>query len=201
MDDGTEIELFSKSAVSNKCLQFANGAPYISPESSEWVKLHDVKLDALDDIIEEANGKPVLCAYQFKSDAQRIMKKYGKDAVNLTAELSRKTESNIDRWNAGEIKLLIGHPASMGYGIDGLQDSGSIVVWFGQNWSLELTEQLNARINRNGQKRPVIIHRILCKDTLDLAVMDALNRKDDDQRGLKDAIGRYRAGREVISFL
>jgi len=89
---------------------------------------------------------------------------------------------------------LVAHPGSAGHGIDGLQDSGNIVVWYGVNWSLELYEQMNCRINRQGQKKPVSIIRILCKDTVDLAVVDALERKDDDQEGLKKALQRYRDG-------
>lgn len=195
LDSGTEIELFSKQSVSNKCLQFCNGSPYLSAESREFESLHDAKLDALEDILEEAAGQPVFCSYTFKSDANRIMERFKKyKPVNLTAESSKNTGKIIDNWNAGKIRLLIAHPASAGHGIDGLQESGSIVVWFGLNWSLELYDQLNGRINRQGQKRPVSIIRILCRDTIDLAVADALQRKTDGQEGLKAAIGRYRAG-------
>lgn len=194
LDNGTELEVFSKSSISNKCLQFCNGSPYL-PESTEYEALHDVKLDALEDVLEEAAGQPVLCSYTYKSDAERIMTKFKKyKPVNLTAIASKDTEKVINKWNAGGIKLLIGHPLSMGHGIDGLQDSGSIVVWFGLNWSLELYLQLNGRIDRQGQTHPVSIIRILCKDTVDLAVADALARKTDDQEGLKAALQRYRGG-------
>ncbi len=171
-----------------------NGTPYHG-ESKEWEALHDAKLDALEDVLEEAAGKPVLCSYTFKSDAERIMKKFSKyRPVNLTTVKSSATEDVINKWNDGKIKLLIGHPASMGHGVDGLQDSGSILVWFGLNWSLELYEQMNGRIDRQGQKDMVSIIRILCRDTVDLAVADALTRKTDDQNTLKDAIQRYRDG-------
>ena len=194
LDTGAEIEVFSKSSVSNKCLQFANGAPYTDLEGN-WEALHDVKLKALEDIIEEAAGQPVLCSYSFKSDAARIMQKFKKyRPVNMTETPANQTERVINDWNSGKIKLLIGHPASMGHGIDGLQDSGSMVVWYGVNWSLELYEQMNGRINRNGQKQPVSIIRILCADTVDLAVSDAIERKFDDQEGLKSALQRYRKG-------
>lgn len=172
-----------------------NGSPYLSSESTEFEALHDAKLDALDEVLEEAGGSPVLCSYTFKSDAERIMKRFKSyRPVNLTAAPSRETEKIINRWNKGEIKLMIGHPASMGHGVDGLQDNGHILVWFGLNWSLELYEQMNGRINRQGQKQPVSIIRILCADTVDLAVADALGRKTDDQNGLKDALQRYRDG-------
>lgn len=206
LDNGSEIEVFSKNSISNKCLQFCNGSPYLSSESKEFEALHDAKLDALEDVLEEAAGSPVLCSYTFKADAERIMKKFKKyKPVNLTAVKSKDTEKIIDKWNRGEIKLLIGHPASMGHGVDGLQESGSIVVWFGLNWSLELYEQMNGRLDRQGQKNSVSIIRILCRNTVDLAVADALARKVDDQEGLKAALQRYRDGRTTneleVSFL
>lgn len=194
LESGREIEVFSRSSVSNKCLQFCNGSPYF-PDSTEFEAVHDAKLDALEDVLEEAGGSPVLCSYTFKSDAARIMKRFKKyKPVNLTAVASKDTEKVINDWNSGKIKLLIGHPASMGHGIDGLQESGSTVVWFGLNWSLELYEQMNGRIDRQGQTRPVSIIRILCRDTIDLAVVDAIERKTDDQEGLKAALQRYRDG-------
>lgn len=172
-----------------------NGSPYLSSESPEYEAVHDAKLEALDDVLEEAAGAPVLCSYTFKSDAERIMKKFKKyRPVNLTAAPSKDTERIINDWNSGKIKLMIGHPQSMGHGVDGLQDSGSILVWFGLNWSLELYEQMCGRLNRQGQKQPVSIIRILCNDTVDLAVADALERKTDDQEGLKAALQRYRDG-------
>ncbi len=197
LESGSEVEIFSRNSISNKCLQFCNGSPYLSSESPEYEALHDAKLDALEDVLEEAGGAPVLCSYTFKSDAERIMKKFKKKyrPVNLTTTPSKDTEKIINQWNNGEIKLMIGHPASMGHGVDGLQDSGSIIVWFGLNWSLELYDQMTGRIaNRQGQKKSVSIIRILCRDTVDLAVADALTRKDDDQEGLKAALQRYRDG-------
>lgn len=196
LDSGQEIELFSKTSVSNKCLQFCNGTPYIEPENPAYEKLHDAKLDALESVLEEAGGSPVLCSYTFKADAERIMQQFKKryHPVNLTKVPSKDTEQVIAKWNRGEIKLLIGHPASMGHGIDGLQDTGHILVWFGLNWSLELYNQLNARLDRFGQTKSVQIIRILCNDTVDLAVADALMRKTDDEEGLKKALQRYRDG-------
>lgn len=195
LDSGSEIEVFSRSSVSNKCLQFCNGSPYLDSNSPEFEAIHDAKLDALEEVLEGAGGSPVLCSYTFRADAERIMKKFKKlRPVNLTAASSKLTGSIIDRWNKGEIKLLIGHPASMGHGIDGLQDSGSIIVWYGINWSLELYLQMNGRLDRQGQKHSVSIIRILCNDTVDLAVADAIERKTDDQDGLKAALQRYRDG-------
>lgn len=195
LDSGQEVEVFSRSSVSNKCLQFCNGSPYLSSESPEFESVHDAKLEALEEVLEEAGGAPVLCSYSFKADAERIMKKFKKyKPVNLTSAKSSDTERIINDWNSGKVKLLIGHPASMGHGVDGLQETGSILVWFGLNWSLELYEQMNGRIDRQGQSKPVSIIRILCNDTVDLAVADALERKTDDQEGLKSALQRYRDG-------
>jgi SNF2 family DNA or RNA helicase len=195
LDNGSELEVFSRSSVSNKCLQFCNGSPYVASGSLDFEILHDAKLDALEEVLEEAGGAPVLCSYSFKADAARIMKKFKKyRPVNLTAAKASDTGKIIDRWNKGEIKLLIGHPASMGHGVDGLQDSGSILVWFGINWSLELYLQMIARLDRQGQTRPVSVIRILCNDTVDLAVADAIGRKEDGQESLKSAIDRYRRG-------
>ena len=195
LDSGSEVEVFSKSSLSNKTLQFCNGSPYLNSKSPEFEALHDAKLDALEEVLEEAMGSPVLCSYTFKADAKRIMKKFKKyKPVNLTDTPSNKTEEIIEKWNRGEIKLLVGHPASMGHGIDGLQDAGHILVWFGLNWSLELYEQMCGRLDRNGQTHPVSIIRILCNDTIDLAVADAIERKTDDQEGLKAALQRYRDG-------
>jgi len=205
LDSGHEIEVFSKASVSNKCLQFCNGTPYLNSESPEFQPLHDAKLDALEEVLEEAMGSPVLCSYTFRADAVRIMKRFKKyKPVNLTNTPSKDTESIIDKWNRGEIKLLVGHPASMGHGIDGLQESGHILVWFGINWSLELYEQMCGRIDRQGQNQPVSIIRILCNDTIDLAVADAIERKNDSQEGLKASIERYRKGHtidEEVSFI
>jgi SNF2 family DNA or RNA helicase len=197
LSTGTEIELFSKTSISNKCLQICNGSPYVNDLNhiDGFEAVHEAKLDALESVLEEAGGRPVLCSYSFVSDAERIMKRFKKYApVNMTQTASARTEKVINDWNAGKIKLMIGHPASMGHGIDGLQESGNIVVWFGMPWSLELYDQMNARIDRQGQKSTVSIIRILCRDTVDLAVADAIARKNDTQEGLKSALQRYRDG-------
>lgn len=193
LDSGTELEVHNQVSLYNKALQFANGAPYINSLTKEYEAIHEIKLEALADILEEAAGSPVLCSYSFISDALRIMKFFKKyKPVNLTAEPANRTKHIIDKWNKKEIKLLIGHPASMGHGIDGLQHSGSIVVWFGLNWSYELYEQMNGRIARQGQTKPVSIIRILCKNTTDIAVQDAIETKCNTQENLKAAIDRYR---------
>ena len=199
LDSGSEVEVFNQAALTNKCLQFSNGAMYPIPGMPLWEPIHNLKLEALGDIIDSAAGKPILCSYAYRSDAERIMTHF-KDIkpINLTA---CKTESSLNnamsRWKRNDCPLMIGHAASMGHGIDGLQKNGHIVVWFGLNWSLDLYDQFNARIRRQGQGSPVICHRIVMKDTLDQAQSLALNEKAKTQTGLRNAIKTYRMTREL----
>jgi SNF2 family DNA or RNA helicase len=164
-----------------------------------WEPVHDMKLDALEDIIDEAQGSPILCAYAYRSDAERIMTRF-KDMrpINLT---ECKTEASLTnamhRWKTGDCQLMIGHPASMGHGIDGLQKNGHILVWYGLNWSLDLYEQFNARVRRQGQGAPVMCHRILMQDTLDQAQALALDEKATTQAGLRNAVKQYRQSKGV----
>lgn len=198
LDSGTDVELFNAASLTNKCLQFANGAVYPVPGMPLWEPVHDVKLDALDEIIDESNGQQILCSYAYRSDAERIMKRFADlSPINLTECKSESALSNaMHRWIAGDCRLMIGHPASMGHGVDGLQSAGHTLVWFGLNWSLDLYEQFNARIRRQGQGVPVICHRILCRDTLDQAQAMALNDKATTQDGLRKAIKSYRLSKE-----
>lgn len=194
MDSGEEIEVFNQASLTNKLLQFSNGAIYPVPNEPEWVALHDLKLEALEDIIEECNGQPVLCSYAYRSDAERIMKRFAHlRPINLTECKSQQSLNNaMRRWITNDCPLMIGHPASMGHGIDGLQANGHHLVWYGLNWSLDQYEQFNARLRRQGQGAPVICHRILCADTMDQAQSMALDGKADTQESLRKAIKRYR---------
>ena len=194
LDSGSEVEVFNQASLTNKCLQFSNGAMYPIAGMPLWEPIHDLKLEALEDIIEEAQGSPVLCAYAYRSDAERIMKRFADiDPINLTECKSEHSLTNaMHRWKTGDCQLMIGHPASMGHGIDGLQKNGHILVWFGLNWSLDLYEQFNARIRRQGQGAPVMCHRILMQNTLDQAQAMALDEKAQTQAGLRNAIKQYR---------
>lgn len=194
LDSGSEVEVFNQASLTNKCLQFSNGAMYPIAGMPLWEPIHDLKLEALEDIIEEAQGSPVLCAYAYRSDAERIMKRFANiDPINLTECKSEHSLTNaMHRWKTGDCQLMIGHPASMGHGIDGLQKNGHILVWFGLNWSLDLYEQFNARIRRQGQGAPVMCHRILMQNTLDQAQAMALDEKAQTQAGLRNAIKQYR---------
>lgn len=193
--DNVEIEVFNKAALTNKCLQFANGAVYTVPGLPMWERVHDLKLEALEDILDEANGNPVLCSYAFKSDAERIMKHFAKlRPINFTECKSQKSaDMAMLRWKTGDCQLMIGHPESMGYGVDGLQDNGHILAHYGLNWSLTSMQQFNSRIRRQGQGKPsVICHQILVPDTLDMVQRQRLEDKDDTQTGLRKAVKEYR---------
>jgi SNF2 family DNA or RNA helicase len=197
LESGSEIELFNQASLMNKCLQFANGAVYTTPGEPQWEKIHDLKLDALQEIVEEAQGQPILCSYAYRSDAERIMARFHKlRPINLTeCKTERSLKNAMARWVSGDCALMIGHPASMGHGIDGLQENGHIVAWYGLNWSLDLFDQLNARIRRQGQGVPVICHRIMCGDTLDQAQAMALDAKAQTQTALRKALKDYRKNR------
>ncbi len=143
------------------------------------MKLHDRKLDALEDLIEMANRKPVLVAYWYKHDKQRILERFKARSI--------ETSKDIDDWNEGKIKVAIIHPASAGHGLN-LQDGGSTIIWFGLTWSLELYQQMNARIWRQGQKNAVVIHHIVTMGTHDEDVMRALEHKNIRQSELIEAV-------------
>lgn len=195
LDTGTEVEVFNRSAVANKCLQFCNGAVYTDTELKTWEPVHDAKLDALEDIIEEAGGEPVLLAYNFVPDAKRIMDRFKSiKPVNIADVKPKDMPKLLDRWARKEIPLLIGHPASMGHGTDGLQDGGHIMVMYGLNWDLELYLQFRKRLDRQGQTKPVMLHQILCRDSYDLVVLDAIRHKASTETDLKASIDRYRSG-------
>ena len=167
--------------VSNKLLQLANGAVY--DDQGGVHLLHDRKLDALEDIVEYSQGQPILVYYTYKHDAQRIQDRFP------FARMLGGSE-DITEWNEGKIPLLLCHPASAGLGLN-LQQGGHIMVWFGLPWSLELLQQAEARLYRQGQEQSVIIHRIICEDTLDEKVLAALSRKDATQKGLLKALKEY----------
>ena len=178
-----ELDAANAAALSNKLLQMANGAVY--GEDKKVIPIHDRKLDALEDLVEAANGKSLLVAYWYKHDLQRIKARF-KNARCID------TAKDIDDWNAGKIPLALIHPASAGHGLN-LQDGGCTIVWFGLTWSLELYQQLNARLWRQGQKHTVVIHHIVTKGTHDEDVMRALENKDTRQSALIEAV-RARIG-------
>jgi SNF2 family DNA or RNA helicase len=180
-----EITAVNAAVLTGKCQQFANGAMYIPDRPHEWAAVHDEKLDALASIIEEAAGAPVLVAYQFQSDADRIMGRF--------AKARRITERGaIDDWNAGKVPLMLMHPASAGHGLN-LQHGGNIIVWFGLPWSLELYEQAIERVGplrqmQSGLNRPCYVYRIVAADTVDDLIAERLTGKRTVQEILLDAM-------------
>lgn len=179
--------------LSNKLLQLANGAIYDEDKDVKFI--HDEKLDALEELIEQANGKPVLVFYNFKHDLDRIQKRF-KEAVKL------ETDADFKKWNKGEIPILLTHPASAGHGLN-MQDGGNTIIWFGLTWSLELYQQANARLHRQGQKSSVNIFHLIVEDSIDEKVMKALKNKTTNQDELMEAVkarlGKYKELQGVTS--
>lgn len=175
---GGEITAANAAALTGKLSQLANGAIY--SDDGQVIEFHDRKLEALEDIIEAANGKPLLVAYWFRHDLERIKERF------TIREIT--TSNDIKEWNAGRIPLAVIHPASAGHGLN-LQAGGATLVWFGLTWSLELYQQTNARLWRQGQSSStVVIQHIVTKDTIDVQILAALNRKDKTQLALINAV-------------
>jgi SNF2 family DNA or RNA helicase len=185
--EGHSVEAFNAASRTIKCLQFANGAAYIDDQQN-WKEIHDEKLQALDDIVEEASGAPILVAYHFKSDLARIRRAFPK------ARVLDANPQTIADWNAGKIPLLLAHPASAGHGLN-LQDGGNVLVFFGHWWNLEERQQIVERIGptrqmQAGHDRPVFIHNIIARDTVDELVIARINTKREVQDILLDAMKR-----------
>ena len=172
-----EIDAVNAAVLSSKLLQMSNGAVYDEDKKVHFI--HNRKLDALEDLIEGANGKPVLIAYWYKHDLERIKERFTVREI--------KTSKDIKEWNHGEIPVAVIHPASAGHGLN-LQSGGSTIIWFSLTWSLELYQQTNARLWRQGQNETVVIHHIITKGTIDEDVMKALKRKEKTQDDLIDAV-------------
>jgi SNF2 family DNA or RNA helicase len=185
--DGHEVEAFNAAARTNKCLQLANGAAYVD-DAGTWKEVHDAKLQALESIIEEAAGMPVLVAYNFKSDLARLSEAFPKGR-QLDAR-----PGTVRDWNAGKIPVLFAHPASAGHGLN-LQDGGNILVYFGHSWNLEERLQIAERIGptrqmQAGHDRPVFVYNIVARDTVDELVLERVESKREVQDILMDAMKR-----------
>ncbi len=178
-----EITAANAAALTGKLCQMANGAIY--SDDGEIISLHEQKLDALEDLIEAANGKPVLVAYWFRHDLARISERLHKLHIFFS---QLDTADSIKRWNRGELPVALIHPASAGHGLN-LQAGGSTLIWFGLTWSLELYQQTNARLWRQGQNaETVVVQHIVSKGTIDERVLKALKQKDSTQAALIDAV-------------
>ena len=176
-----EVTALNAAALGNKLLQFCNGAVYDEERNVNVV--HDLKIKALEEIIEGAQGKPVLLFWNFRHDISRIQEKLGKK-YNI---VPLKGNKEIDDWNNGSIEVMSMHPASGAHGLN-LQKGGNIIVWYGLNWSLELYQQANARLHRQGQKNNTIINHIVVNNTMDMEVSAAIQRKTHNQEALMSAV-------------
>lgn len=191
--ENTPVEAFNAAARTNKCLQIANGAAYIGDDAEKWEEVHNAKLDALEDIVEEAAGMPVLVAYNFRSDLLRLIRAFPHGRA------LDKNPQTIRDWNAGRISVLFAHPASAGHGLN-LADGGNILVFFGLNWNLEEHAQIRERIGpvrqlQAGHNRNAFVYFIIARDTVDQDVLERLKTKREVQDILLDAL-RY--GRKLI---
>jgi SNF2 family DNA or RNA helicase len=188
ISDEEEITALNAAALTNKLLQFSNGAVYDSDKNVHWV--HDEKLEALEEDIEAANGKPVLVLYNYKHDVDRILKRF-----KSLKPVVIKTSDDVTAWNSGKIQLMVGHPASMGHGLN-MQDGGNLLSWFGMPWGSELNLQTIARLYRQGQKQSVTNSRILCAGTMDMDVLASFEGKvkvqDAVMNAVKARIKKYR---------
>lgn len=194
LESGEAVEAFNAAALTAKLWQFCNGALYDTDKN--WHAVHDAKLDALEDVLEEAEGQNVLIAYWFKSDLARLRNRF-KDIVVFSE--SKNPDALIQQWREGKIKHLAIHPQSGGHGIDGLQYGGHILVFYSQTWSLEMHDQLVARLDRQGQTKPVIAHYLMMRHTVDEAIRDAIATKSRTQRQLLNALLRYRHSEDLLA--
>lgn len=179
--DEDNLDAGTAAVLSNKLLQMCNGAVY---GENNVVEIHNCKIEAFMELVEAAQGQPILVFYNFKHDLDRLKLALAKTKLTI-GEL--KSPKDIDRWNNKELNILFAHPASAAYGLN-LQAGGSHIVWFGLNWSLELYQQANARLYRQGQKDKVIIHHLVVDDSTDELVMDALKEKSGTQEALLSAL-------------
>ena len=180
LPDGEVVEAMTAAVLANKLLQYANGGMYID-ENHNWSEIHAEKLDRLAEIIEDNPNENLLVAYNYQFDLERLMKRFPH------ARILDKKQETIDAWNKGEIKLLLAHPASAGHGLN-IQLGGNIIIWFGLNWSLELYQQFNARLHRQGQLKTVRVVHIVSRNTIDERVLTILNAKDKVQNALLNAL-------------
>lgn len=191
---GTEVEAFNAAALTNKCLQFANGAVYTDIRTKAWAPVHDEKIEALRSIVEEAGGASILVSYEFVSDKERILKAFGKSAVDIS------TPAGFKAFLSGAAQIGVAHPKSMGHGVDGIQEVCNIAVYFGHGWDLELRQQILERIGpvrqkQSGKDRPVFIYNIVTDDTLDDVVLE----RHSGKRAVQDLLLEAMSNKELVS--
>ncbi|MCG8047130.1 MAG: DEAD/DEAH box helicase family protein [Candidatus Thiodiazotropha endolucinida] len=198
LDNGIEITPDNAGVLTGKCLQFCNGSIWHTSENPQWESVHSLKLEALQEIIDSSNS-PVLCAYSFRPDATRIMRQFRKlKPVNLSdCQSQTHLEYTLNHWKSGNCQLMIGHPGSMGEGIDGLQSVCHTAVWFGLPWRLDYYLQFNARLNRTGQKETVNVIHILARNTIDRVTAQVLKHREVTETTLKNAMEKHKLQTET----
>lgn len=186
LESDGEITAVNAAALSNKLLQFANGAIY--DDEHTYHVIHNLKMDAVEEIMETTGNQPILIAWTYRHDLHRLKKRF-----HTLNPRELKTEQDILDWNAGKIQMLLMHPASGGHGLN-LQAGGNVLIWFGQTWSLELYQQMNARLDRQGQTKAVVLHHLVAHNTIEQDVIKAQARKRSTQDSLIEAVkARMRA--------
>ena len=192
LDSGVVITAVNMAAKSTKCRQFAAGASYVIPDDPQWENIHDIKMDMLDEVIEEAGGKPVLVATQYKHDVEKILKRWP-EARTINSKV-KEVELNalIADWNDNRIPLICGHPKSMGHGLNLQFGECQDVVYLGNDWSPEMMAQVLGRVMRQGQRNNIRAHRIMMRDTVDQLMAMVLAEKEQTEDGLKVAVNKYR---------
>lgn len=198
LDSGAQITAVNALALMSKSLQYANGAIYLVPGEPEWEQIHNLKLDALEEVYDSHGQQPLLVAYHYRHDKERIVKRFQKRGRVVVLDSSVKgpdVAEIIEEWNRGEIPFLVGHPASIGHGLN-LQFGSNHVVLFGLDHNLEYMLQFIGRLARQGQAEDrVFVHKILCEDTLDMMVLEALAGKENTQDTLRHSVQDYRKRR------
>jgi SNF2 family DNA or RNA helicase len=193
--DGVGVNAVSAAAASIKCRQIANGGLYMGDgDTRNAVSIHSAKTEAVEEIVEELNGQPVLIGYEFQHDLARLKAAFPKAEVIGGGTSPKETDRIVRLWNTGQLPILLGHPAAMGHGLN-LQSSGGAIIWHSLTWDLELYEQFVRRIYRQGNKAAkVVVHRVVAKNTIDMVVLKALTKKRGIQGALLNALREYRNG-------
>lgn len=185
-----QVTAMNAAVAVGKCQQIANGAIYLDGEERQTQEVHDEKLIAVADIVEELSGQPCIIGYHFKHDLERLQKLFPDAPVIGSGVSGDKMTGIINRWNMGQVPILLAHPQSAGHGLN-LQGAGHAVIWFSNTWSLEIFEQFIRRLWRQGQRNNIVVHQIIAKKTIDEAIVAAINSKDKTQQSLMLAIKEY----------
>ena len=188
--DNDQVTATNAAVAVGKCQQIANGAIYLDDTDYEYKIIHTAKIDALDELIEGLNGKPCIVGYHFNHDLKRLQKYLPSAPYIGSGVTPKEMQRVIDKWNAGDIPVLFAHPQSAGHGLN-LQGAGHAVIWFSNTWSLEVYDQFIRRLWRQGQRNNIVVHQIIARDTIDEAIVSAINNKDKTQQALMNAVRDY----------